>query len=160
MPKVTYYSVRSPSRRRMKNLGLALIVIVILLFVFTLYIRHIYLTNLRPVSSSQQNRLITIKSGDSLPQITSTLKAAGVIRSNWSFEWYVKNDSFARDNLQAGTYNFQPDETVQTIVAQLTDGQIPTNLVTILPDQRIDQIQQGLVRAGFKKADVTAALDS
>lgn len=157
--RVTYYSVHKPSKKRLRRLGLVLAVILVGLFILTLYIRHIYLVNLKPVSNSQQSQLITIKSGDSLPKIASTLKGAGIIKSNWAFEWYVKNDSFARDDLQAGTYSFRPSQSVQGIVIQLTYGRIATNLVTILPGQRLDQVEKALVHDGFSQSSVTTALN-
>jgi UPF0755 protein len=47
---------------------------------------------------------------------------------------------------------------VSDIVAQLTHGKVSTRLVTVLPGQRLDQIERSLLNDGFSKADVAAAL--
>ena len=47
---------------------------------------------------------------------------------------------------------------MQDIVAQLTHGKVQSQLVTILPGQRLDQIEQTLINDGFSKASVDAAL--
>jgi UPF0755 protein len=159
MTRVTYYKVHSPSKSRLHKAAYILIVLIIILFVATIYVRRYYDDNLKPVSNSQQSKLVVIKDGTSMPEIASKLKSDGLIRATWSFEWYVRNDNFARDNLEAGTYSFRPNQSVQTIVNQLTEGRTALNLVVILPGQRLDQIVQGLINAGFKKTDVEEALN-
>ena len=92
-------------------------------------------------------------------QIASQLYSAGLIRSTWAFEWYVGSQE-VHDELEAGTYAFRPSQTLPSIVSQLTQGKIATKLVTILPGQRLDQIKQALINAGFNPSDVDAALNS
>lgn len=159
MSKPKHYSYRSPKKSRIRIFFGVLIVIVVLLLAATIEIRHIYLENLQPVSGSNSSNLVTIPTGSSLSKISAILKNAGVIRSVWAFEWYVRNDNYARDNIEAGTYDIHPDQSVQTIVTQLTDGRIASNLVVILPGQRLDQIENALIDDGFAKTDVLNALN-
>lgn len=83
-----------------------------------------------------------------MPVIAAKLKAAGLIRSTTSFEYYARFHK-ASQYLQAGSYELSPSETVPDIISQLTHGKVATTLVTILPGQRLDQIRQSLIDQGF-----------
>lgn len=121
-------------------------------------IRINYGRNLEPVSASQRNVTVTIPSGASVSEIAVKLKEQGVIRSTWAFEWYIRNKN-VRDQLQAGTYSLRPNQSVSDIVTVLTQGKVATDLVTILPGQRLDQIRSALINtAGFSAEAVDAAL--
>lgn len=136
-----------------------LVVVVGGLLATVLGIRHNYYANLKPVSGSQKSQLVIVEKGATAAEIASTLKKQGLIRQTWAFEWYVRNHNL-RDKLQAGTYSIQPSQSVPEIADILTKGQIATDLVTILPGKRIDQIQQALVNSGFKPEEVEAALNA
>lgn len=138
----------------------ALVVVLLItgLIASVLVIRHNYYENLKPVSGSQKSQLVTIEKGSTATEISARLKKAGVIRQTWAFEWYIRNHHL-RDKLQAGTYYIQPSQSVAEIADILTKGQIATDLVTILPGKRIDQVQQALVNSGFSPDDVEAAFD-
>ena len=129
-----------------------------ILVIATVYIRHSYDNYLKPVSSSQTIKLVTIKSGESTTQIADQLYNDGLIRSSWVFEWYVGSKE-EHGELEAGTYAFTPSQGVAAIVGQLARGKIATKLVTILPGQRLDQIKQSLINAGFSPDSVEAAMD-
>ncbi len=81
-----------------------------------------------------------------------------MIRETWAFEWYVRNNNL-RDKLQAGSYYLRPSQSVAEITNVLTQGKVATDLVTILPGQRLDQIRQSLIRSGFDSSKVDMALD-
>ncbi|HUD07233.1 MAG TPA: endolytic transglycosylase MltG [Candidatus Saccharimonadales bacterium] len=158
MAKVTHYSARGTKKRRIRYFFYVVILLMAILFAVTIYIRHIYLERLKPLNNSQQSHLITVPSGSSLKSISDELQNDGIIRSSWAFEWYVRNDSNAINNLQAGTYNLRSNQTIQQIVTVLTQGEA-VNAVVILPGQRIDQIQQALINDGFSETSVKAALN-
>jgi UPF0755 protein len=117
-----------------------------------------YYLQLRPVSSSMEKHYITIASGSSVTVIAQQLKSAGLIRSAQAFSWYVSvhND---RDKLQAGTYSFTPHQSTSEIADLIATGQVASDLVTILPGRRIDQIRQAFITAGFQPSAVDAALN-
>jgi UPF0755 protein len=100
---------------------------------------------------------ITVLSGSSVSDIAKQLSDAGVIRSETIFEWYVSAHQY-RDKLQAGTYSFMPSQSTPQIVDALVNGKVATDLVTILPGQRIDQVRKAFIKSGFKPAAVDAAL--
>lgn len=132
-------------------------VLFLLLVLATLGIWRFYSQNLKPVSAHGTAQDITIAPGSTPTQIADLLHDRKLIRSAWTFEAYVRHRSVGED-LQAGTYSLSPTQSVMDIVAQLTHGKVATELVTILPGQRLDQIHRALVNDGFSEADVTAAL--
>ncbi len=152
------YSAR-PSRPRWPRrvlwvVGIAIVVLVSV----TVVMRHVYDENLKPASSSSRSVTVSIAPGSSAKSIGTKLKTLGLIRSSWAFEWYVSSKE-VRDGLQAGTYSLQPDQTTPQIVEQLTHGLIATNLVTILPAQRLDQLRTAFADAGFSKSEIASALN-
>jgi UPF0755 protein len=158
--KVKHYSYSSPKRKRVRLFFIITGSILALLVIATFYIRNLYTNNLKPLNGTNASLVVTIPTGSSLSTIADTLKNAGAIRSAWSFEWYVRNDNYARTNLEAGTYVVHPNQSVQQIVTQLTEGKGSSKLVTILPGQRIDQIETALINDGFSKTDVISALSA
>src|SRR5579884_1281308 len=135
-------SYRYRARRR---LGLPLRVWLLLLGLIVVVVggivvaRHVYYTDLQPVSSIEKPQVFTIKSGSSVKQIADNLEHAQLIRSAWAFELYVHSQEL-NNKLQAGTYAFSPDESTNYIVTILTKGRVSAQLVTILPGRRIDQV--------------------
>lgn len=138
--------------------SIVVIVAVVVLLAGVGFIRHNYYENLKPVSTSQQSKLVTVESGDTAAQIAISLKKAGVIRQTWAFEWYVRNHNL-RDKLQAGSYYIKPSQDVTEIADILTKGKVATDLFTILPGKRIDQIKAAMVNAGFDPNEVEQAFN-
>lgn len=133
-------------------------VIALLLIVSAVIVRQSYQANLQPVSNDKTKHVVTIAPGSTTAAIADALKAKGVIKSDWAFEWYVRNHEL-RDELKAGTYLFSQSQSVPDIVDTLVDGKVATDLVTILPAQRLDQIRATFIKAGFSEQSVDAALD-
>jgi UPF0755 protein len=117
-----------------------------------------YFDNLKPVSASQRAQSITVPVGSSAREIGTILEKAGVVRSAWAFEWYTRTNNL-RDQLQAGTYSVRPNQSVRDIITILTQGKVASDLVTVLPAQRLDQVRQALINNGFKEAEVEAGLN-
>jgi UPF0755 protein len=134
-----------------------LILLVIVLIAATIVVRREYDQNLRPLSNSQQSRIIIINSGSSVNQIADLLHQDNLIRASWALEWYVRASS-SNIELEAGTYDLSPSQSVGQIVSILSQGKVATKLVTILPGKRLDQINAILINAGFAPSAVTAAL--
>lgn len=140
-----------------KPIVIVLLCICVLAVVVSGLLWVVYDRNLRPVSSSQQTVAITVDQGDSVKTIAQKLEAARIIRNAMVFEYYARIHR-ASQYLQAGTYNLAPNQSVPTIISQLTHGKVATSLVTILPGQRLDQIRQSLIEQGFSAETVDAAL--
>ncbi len=120
-------------------------------------VRRAYNASLQPVSNLQTQKLITVPEGASVQEISKDLKDAGLIRQTWAFEWYVRSHNL-RDSLKAGTYSFTPSQSTSEIAEVIAKGEVATDLVTILPGKRIDQVRAALINSGFKPADVDEAL--
>lgn len=144
--------------RRKKIIMITGTLLVVALLFSAILVRKAYQSNLEPLSSSNAGIVVTIQPGTAPGQIAEQLKKKGVIKSDWALEWYVRNNNL-RDKLKAGTYLFHPSESVPQIVNKIAKGEVATDLVTILPGKRLDQIKNDLVRAGFSEQDVDAALN-
>jgi UPF0755 protein len=153
------YSMRERRQRRswLKRVLAVLFVLVVLLIAATFIVWHYYQLTLKPVNASAGTVSITIDSGASPSGIADLLHNKGIIRSAWTFETYVRRENVGSD-LQAGTYDLSGSQSVQDIVAQLSHGKVSSQLVTILPGQRLDQIEQSLENDGFSKSNVESAL--
>lgn len=159
---MTRFSHKKGSTAALARKKSAIILIAGILFVIfgsAILVRQVYETNLKPLNTSDKGVIVTVKPGSAPSQIAEQLKQKGVIKSDWALEWYVRNHNL-RDKLKAGTYLFKPSQSVPEIVDQLAKGKIATDLVTILPGKRLDQIKEELIKDGFSEADVNAALDS
>ena len=146
------------TKRRWKPLWLIILFVIAIGVALIVYVRHQYYENLKPVSNSPKTQLITVELGSTASEIGANLKKDGLIRQSWAFEWYIRNHNL-RDKLQAGSYYLSPDQSVPDIVTILTKGRTASDLVTILPGKRLDQLRQIMVNAGFNPDEVEAAFD-
>lgn len=154
------YTSRPPKRPIVKRLVIVCAVLFAVLVGATVAVRHVYFQNLKAVSGQGQGQAkrITIESGATVDQIAQLLKDNGLIRSTWAFRLYVSSKD-VRDDLEAGTYSLETAQSVSEIVSQLTHGKVATDLVTIIPGQRLDQIRTTLTNYGFSNSDIDTALD-
>lgn len=152
------YSVSPSNSRWPVIIAIVAAAAVIVLGSATFGVHKLYNSNLQPVSSNQRSMTVTIPRGSSLGEVAKQLKKLGIIRSEWAFTQYVRNQQ-ASDDIKAGTYGLSPSQSVQEIVSIITEGKIKTNLITILPGQRLDQIKKTFISSGFSGAAVAKALD-
>lgn len=141
-----------------KIIGTTVLLTVVVMVAGVIFIRKSYSDNLRPVSNNMAAQVVTIEPGSSTGAIADTLVAKGVIRSDWAFEWYVRNHQL-RDELKAGTYLVYENQSVAEIVDTIVAGKVATDLVLIAPGKRLDQVKAALIQEGFTEADVDAALE-
>ena len=157
--KTTAYQLRGHRTRLPKRLWKLAIGLVAVLVIASLVTWRLYDMNLRPLSSSTAAQHVTVVTGSTVNDIADQLFKAKLIRSTWAFKWYVSSQN-DRDKLQAGTYNVSPSQSIQQIVSMLTQGKVATDIVTILPGKRIDEVREAFIQAGFKPADVDAAFQA
>lgn len=151
------YSLRKGSRHLRRVLLICGLTLILILGGVVYSVRRLYVANLQPVSAAQKAQQVTVPIGSSVKEIALILKEADLIRETWAFEWYVRNNNL-REKMQAGTYSLRPNQSVPEIATILTQGKVATDMVTILPAQRLDQIRTALINSGFKEADVDEAL--
>lgn len=121
-------------------------------------LRNWYEHNLMPVSASSDTQYFNVTPGSSLHQIGVKLKNTGLIRSTRAFETYVRSHEL-HDKLQAGTYSLSPSLKVADIVKKMISGEVARNLLTILPQKRLDEIKQAFTKAGYSEAQISVAFD-
>ena len=121
-------------------------------------LRTWYESNLKPVSSVTTSQYFTVTSGTGLHEIAVKLKNAGLIRNSRVFETYVRSNEL-HDKLQAGTYSFGPNMSVSQIAQKMVDGDVAKNLLTILPQKRLDEIRQAFTKAGYAKSEIDSAFN-
>lgn len=149
----------SGRRSNIKLIALVLaLVFVVVVVSGAVVVRRTYEANLQPVSQESKTHVITIQPGSTTAEIAGILKAKGVIKSDWAFEWYVRNEQL-RDQLKAGTYVVDQNQSVEDIVKVIVSGKVASDLVTILPGKRIDEIKQSFVKSGFTEAEADSALE-
>lgn len=153
------YTNQSVVRRRWPRRVLVIALVgIVLVVAATIAVRLAYYDNLKPLSADSTSHLITVEEGASVESIARTLEQQKVIRSAWAFRLYVSSNEVGAD-LKAGSYELAASQSVSEIVSQLTRGKVATNLVTILPGQRLDQVRKRLIQDGFSESNVDAALD-
>lgn len=152
------YSIGIKRRHWPRRVVALVLTLIVLAVAGGVGVQRWYAVNLEPVSSSTAKKYITITEGTTLSVIAVQLKNAGLIRSDQAFTWYVSVHN-ERDKLKAGTYNLTPNMSTPQIAETIVDGKVATDLVTILPAQRLDQIRQAFIKSGFKATDVDAALE-
>lgn len=153
------YTVRQRRRRWPRRILYLLIAVILILLIGTIIAQKVYRDSLNPAGSTDEEvRLVTINTGTSVNSIAMQLQGEGIIRSAWAFQLYVsaKQDRAA---LKAGAYYFAPSESTQEIVSQLSDGKIATNTLTILPGQRLDQVEQTFENNGYSQSEVNEAFN-
>lgn len=152
------YSRHSGARSRFgRRLLLVFVILAALTVAGAAYVRDQYQDNLRPVSASDQEINVIIRRGESVSDIAAALKSENLIRSPQAFEWYVSSHNI-RDELQAGTYTFMPSMSTPKIAQMIANGEVATDLVTILPGKTLADIEDALIDVGFKSPAVEQAL--
>ncbi len=141
-----------------KRLLVIVAAVVLLLGGGVFSLRSWYVHNLKPLSSSASVQYFTVTPGASLHQIAVKLKSTGLIRNSRVFETYVRSNEL-HDKLQAGTYSLGPSMGVDQIVKKMVDGNVAKNLLTILPQKRLDEVKQAFVSAGYTREQVSQAFD-
>jgi len=158
MLKKKSYELGNRRRRWPRRVVIILVVLVVAVLLGMVGVRQYYNANLKPVSSSSDTEVITVEKGATVDEVAKLLKDKKLIRSDLVFQLYIRSKE-TTNPLIAGTYNLQPNLSTPEIVSILSRGKVATNLVTILPGQRLDQIRESLINTGFSKESVDRALD-
>lgn len=156
---MAYLYAKTRRRQVPKRIWWLLLGLLCLALIGVLVARHIYSLDLQAPSTSQQTQIFTVKQGSSVKEIATGLQSSHLIRSAWAFQLYVHSKELS-SQLQYGMYALSPNEDTAQIVSILTKGRVSTQLVTILPGSRIDQVRANLINVGFTPVDVDKALDT
>ncbi len=155
---MTKYKVNKKYRGYPRRLFYIVAIVALIFVVGSVIVHKLYNQKLRPVSGSAITQIFNVDSGSSVKLISNNLQNQHLVRSSWATQLYIHSENLS-DKLQAGTYALSPDESTQQIIANITQGKVATNLVTILPGVRIDQIRKDLINDGYKPNEVDNALN-
>jgi len=152
------YELGSRKKRWPRQFVIFVLVVVVGLVIGMVGVRQYYYANLKPVSDKEDAQTVVVKEGATVSEVADELHKRKLIRSSLVFQLYIRSKD-PKNPLIAGTYRLQPNLSTPEIVAILSRGKVATDLVTILPGQRLDQIRQSLIQSGFKESAVDRALD-
>lgn len=152
------YSLGSRSRRWPKRFVVIFLTIIAALLLGMIGVRQYYNANLKPVSNSGEAQTVIVEKGATVDEVAKILEEKKLIRSGLVFQLYIRSKETSNP-LIAGTYKLQPSLSIPEIVSILSRGKVATDLVTILPGQRIDQVRESLINNGFSEESVEEALD-
>ncbi len=154
---MTRYHHRKGRQRIPRRVIWILSGLIVAMLLGAIFSYHVYETGLQPVSNNQTSQIFTVKRGSTVKEISDNLEKSHLIRSSWALQLYVHKEELGQQ-MKAGTYALSPDLGTKKIVGVLTKGQVATQLVTILPGRRIDQVRADLINSGFAPAAVDNAL--
>jgi UPF0755 protein len=146
--------------KRKRSLRKIILFAIIFIIVLILGAVFWYNSSIKPVDPTNTEQVIvTVETGMNEAQVASTLETKGLIRSSLAYEIYARVNGKVGD-MQAGGYKISRDMSVSTIVDKITNGEVALDLITILPAQRLDQIRDSFISAGFSEQEVDTALDA
>lgn len=140
------------------SFGIFIAVFLVLFVTSAIAIRQVYQNNLSAISTEKKAVSITVEPGSTVSEIALNLKNKGAIKSDWAFEWYVRNNNL-REELKAGTYLVYTNQSVPEIAKIIASGKVATDLFTILPGKRVDEIRTAFLKAGYSQSEVEDALN-
>jgi|WetSurMetagenome_2_1015567.scaffolds.fasta_scaffold177505_2 UPF0755 protein len=102
-----------------------------------------------PASNAGKPVKFTISSGEGVKEISRSLHKAGLIKSEFHFNLYVSRIKKG-SQIQAGTYQLSPTQTIKQIVEQLTGGKVVNEEkeITIIPGWDLRDIAKYLAEQG------------
>lgn len=152
------YTIGEKSRRWPKRIVILFLSLLAIIAVGMIGVRVYYNTNLQAANTSGVAQEFVVEKGATVEEVADSLQEKQLIKSSLVFQLYVRSKQ--TDNpLIAGTYNLQPSLSVPEIVSILSKGKVATDLITILPGQRIDQVREMFINNGYSEAAVDEALD-
>jgi len=154
---MSFNVTKKRGKRIWKILGIVFLVFLLAGIGATIYARQWYENNLQPVSSEASTVNFTIEPGESTAAIAARLESEGLIRNSYAFETYMRTKD-PDASLKAGVFELSPSMSVTEIADILISGQEASELITIPPGSRLDEIGEILADAGFTKNEVDRAL--
>lgn len=152
------YSVQNKKRHILRTLMFAFFLCVAVVISAAAVAYGTYRDGLKAAGTDTETKLFVVEAGSTAHDIAIDLEQDGLIRRSWVFEWYVRINGL-RDDFLAGSYELSPSQSTPEIVANIVEGNISKEFITILPGQRIDQIKEMLLNSGFSASEVDVALN-
>ena len=142
-------------RRNFRRIVAGTLAVAVILLVIAL---TWYNSSIKPINSSNSEQtIVTVETGMNEAQLAGMLEKKGLIRSAIAYEIYARLNGKV-GNMQAGGYKLSQNMSVADIIDKITKGEVALDLITILPAQRLDQIRESFIEAGFSEKEVDEAL--
>lgn len=119
-----------------------LIWLIIVLAVGFIFVKGWWNSQLAAVSKDKEEKKVIIVKGSSLNTIAQQLKKENLIRSEFVFSLYTKQQGLA-SKLSAGTFKLSPSMSADDIIKTLS-GKPSENWVTLIEGWRIEEMAQKL----------------
>ena len=100
----------------------------------------------------------TVNDGDTIQIIGDGLEAAGIIKSSFAFQVYMRTNGLV-EQIKTGDYKFQRTMDIKAIATQLIEGSKNPNVFTFMirPGETVREIKKNLLELGYSTAEVEAA---
>ena len=148
---------KNSKKKWLKITGIIFAVLLLIGLISWNRFEHWYRTSLQAISSSGDDVSIEIESGETPDEIAKKLADAKLIKSSRAFTLYLGRIG-KLSSLQAGTYSLNPAMSMEDIADIIINGKVDTRLLAIVPGQRLAEIRQTLIDAGFEESEVDEAL--
>jgi len=153
-------SLRRPVRgRRQARLSRKWSMILSAGLVLTVMFYGWYRWELRPAAATGGSQRFEIAAGQSVPQIATNLRSAGLIRNRDAFITYL-NFHGLRAELKAGVYTLKPTQSGQSVAQTLALGRIDVKRLVVPEGSRLRDIEKLAAQDGIPASDFEAALKS
>ncbi len=153
------FSKKLKTKMRWRKIAVvALVVLATLMAAALVGSRIWYDQNLKPLTSASRIITVEVPINSSVDDISILLKKEGVIRNALAFKIYVRGHEKA-EALRHGVYDFNSSFTTPENIDILVSGQEASELFTIPPGLRLDQVKARFIKSGFTEAEVDAALE-
>jgi UPF0755 protein len=144
--------------RRRRNIRRLIAGVIVVISILLLTVVFWYNSSIKPVNSANSEQtIVTVEEGMNEAQLAGILEKKGLIRSALAYELYARLNGKV-GSMQAGGYKLSQNMSVADIVDKITNGEVALDLITILPAQRLDQIRESFIEAGFSEEEVDEAL--
>jgi len=110
-------------------------------------------------ASDNTVQTVTVYPGASDTAISNLLYGRGLMKSTMAYRLYLRLMGL-QGKMQAGTYEIAPAMSVAEIARKFSKGEVLTSVLTILPGQRLSQIEERFLSAGFSEREVDDALNA
>lgn len=150
--------VPRPHRKRRWILGIVMFVLLGIMASAGYGLRW-YTTNTAAKNiNDTTTKIFTVYEGDTDVAVAQQLESAGIIRSALAYQLYIRINKI-NGSAQIGGYKLSPSMSIKDIATTLQEGNVAVDLITILPAQRLDQLREAFLEAGYSAQEVDEALD-
>lgn len=143
-----------------RSIGFIVVAAVLILGLFFIGLFSWYKQGLTAKNPREKNKIhLTIEKGDTNNAVAKKLQNAGLIKNATAFEWYQRVER-PKSIIKAGRYALAPSLSAEQIIKHLEKGKTDLFIVTIIPGRTLEEIKKGLLKYGYQKTEIDAAVNA